>query len=205
MKDSGLTKAEDLDGKKIGFFYGHISTDVLRNLLRKEGIEYEEVNVGFDYSQLVSGKVDAEWAFRVTAGLNLPEKGIDVNVISPADYRINTHGYTIFTTEEMIKEHPETVRKFLKATIKGIGHTLDYPSEAIDILAARSTKLNRDMEYKRLLMYNEVTSNSERYPIGYMDYKMFKETYGRLLEEGVIEREFDVSDAYTTEFLEEIY
>lgn len=205
LKESGITELEQLKGKDIGFFYGHISTDVLHNLLNRYDIEHEEVDVGFDYSQLVAGQIDAEWAFRVTAGLNLPEKGIDVNVISPQDYGINTHGYTIFTTEEMIKERPETVRKFLEATIRGIEYTLNNPSESADILAEKSDKIDRDLEYKRLLMYNEVTSNSKEYPIGYMDYGMFKETYERLAEEGVIGQEFDVSDAFTIQFLEEIH
>ena len=205
LKESGLTELEDLENRKIGFFYGHISTDVLHNLLNKYDIKHEEVDVGFDYSQLITKKIDAEWAFRVTAGLNLPEKGIDVNVISPKDYGINTHGYTVFTTEEMIKKHPETVKKFLQATIKGVETTLEYPSEAADILAKRSDKVDRDLEYKRLLMYNEVTSNSKKFPIGYMDLEMFEETYNRLVDEGIITAEFDIDEAFTTEFLEEIY
>ncbi|MBU0472025.1 MAG: ABC transporter substrate-binding protein [Nanoarchaeota archaeon] len=205
LKDSGLTELEDLENKKIGFFYGHISTDVLHSLLNKYDITHEEVDVGMDYSQLIAKKIDAEWAFRVTAGLNLPEQGIEINTISPADYGINTHGYTIFTTEEMIEKNPEIVKKFLRATIKGIAATLENPEEAIDILAEKDEKVNSDLEYKRLLMYNEVTSNSEEYPIGYMDYEMFKETYDRLVKEGVITEEFDVNDAFTSEFLEEIY
>ena len=53
-------------------------------------------------------------------------------------------------------------------------------------------------------MYNEVTSNSEEYPIGYMDDEMFEEIYDRLVKEGVITNEFDVKTAFTTEFLEGI-
>src|ERR1044071_5538085 len=107
LKSSGITRLEQLQGKKIGFFYGHISTDVLRNLLRKENIQYTEVDVGFDYNQLIARQIDAEWAFTVTAGLDLPARGVEVNVISPADYGILTHGYTILTTEGTINRHPE--------------------------------------------------------------------------------------------------
>ena len=149
LNESGLTKLEDLQNKKIGFFYGHISTDVLHSLLNKYNITREEVDVGFDYSQLIAKKIDAQWAFTVTAGLNLPEKGIQVNVISPKDYGINTHGYTIFTTEKMIKENPEIVERFLRATIRGIKATLENPSEAADILAKKDNKINRNLEYKR--------------------------------------------------------
>ena len=30
-KESGLNQVEQLAGKQVGFYYGHISTDVLRN------------------------------------------------------------------------------------------------------------------------------------------------------------------------------
>ena len=40
---------QQLEDKKIGFFYGHISTDVLHNLLNKYNIDYEEVDVGFTF------------------------------------------------------------------------------------------------------------------------------------------------------------
>ena len=72
LKSSGITKLSQLQAKRIGFNYGHISTDVLHNLLHKNHIRYTEVDVGFDYNQLIAGKVDAEWGFTVTAGFDLP-------------------------------------------------------------------------------------------------------------------------------------
>lgn len=205
LKSSGITKLEQLQGKKIGFFYGHISTDVLRNLLQKNQIKYSEVDVGFDYNQLITGKIDAQWAFTVTAGLELPAKGIDINIISPADYGIVTHGYTIFALDKTIKEKPEYALKFLRATLRGVKDTVENPDEAVQSLLKRDPKLNSDLSLKRLKDYNAVTSNSDEYPPGYMDREMFQSTYDRLVEEKVIEKPFDVSEAYTTEFLEEIY
>jgi NitT/TauT family transport system substrate-binding protein len=204
LKDSGLTTLEDLQNKKIGFFYGHISTDVLRNLLRKENIDYEEVNVGFNYKPLIAGTIDASWAFHTTAGLNLPHQGIEVNTISPKDYGIVTHGHTIFTTDDFIEKNPEIVEKFLRATIKGIKFTTENPHQAILSTLSRDLKINPELEKIRLAEYNKVTSNSKQFPPGYMDYKMFKETYDRLNQEKVLASQFDVNNAFTTEFLNKI-
>jgi len=205
LKSSGLTKLEDLQGKKVGFFYGHISTDVLRNVLRKNNINVEEVDVGFNYNPLIAGQIDAEWAFRTTAGINLPKKGIGINVITPKDYGINTHGYTIFTTEDMIKNNPELVKKFLKATLKGVEYTVNNPDTALEYVLKREVILNKEIERERLEEYNKVTSATKQYPPGYMDKKMFQETYDRLKEEKVLANDFDVSNAFTTKFLDEIY
>jgi ABC-type nitrate/sulfonate/bicarbonate transport system substrate-binding protein len=205
LKSSDITNLEQLNGAKVGFFYGHISTDVLRALFRENNVKITEVDVGFDYNQLINQKIEASWAFTVTAGLELPAKGVDINIISPADYGINTHGYTIFASEELINNEPETVLKFLRASLKGVKFTLENPDVALESLLKRDPKLDKDLNIKRQAAYNSVTSNSTEYPIGYMDYAMFKETYDRLVGEKVITESFDIKNAYTAKFLSEIY
>jgi NitT/TauT family transport system substrate-binding protein len=201
LKSSGITKVGQLQGKKIGFFYGHISTDVLRNLLRLNHIQYTEVDVGFDYNQLIAGRIDAQWAFTVTAGLDLPAKGVAINIISPANYGIITQGYTLFATEKTIAEKPDVVLRFLRATFRGVKYAVEHPEEANATLLSRDPNLDPALSLKRLKAYNAVTSDSNEYPPGYMDNAMFKSTYDRLVQEHVIDKPFDVTEAYTTQFL----
>jgi len=137
--------------------------------------------------------------------LDLPAKGVEVNVISPADYGIVTHGYTIFATDKTIAEKPDVVLKFLRASLKGVKYTVENPEDANKSLLKRDPKLDPALNLKRQLAYNAVTSNSAEFPPGYMDKAMFQSTYDRLVEEKVIEKPFDVTEAYTTKFLEEIY
>lgn len=205
MAKSGITRLQQLQDSKIGFFYGHISTDVLRNLLHRYNIRYQEVDVGFDYNQLITGKIDAQWAFTVTAGLDLPARGIEINFIRPQDYGIVTHGYTIFATEEAIKTRHDMVLRFLRASLRGVKVTVEDPVGANKSLLRRNPELDPELSLKRQKAYNAVTSDSDEFPPGYMDREMFQTTYNRLLEENVIQEQFDVSEAYTTEFLEEIY
>jgi NitT/TauT family transport system substrate-binding protein len=205
LKSSRITKLSQLQGKRIGFNYGHISTDVLHNLLHKNGIRYTEVDVGFDYGQLIAGKIDAEWAFTVTAGFDLPAKGIEINIISPADYGIVTQGYTIFSTDNTAADNADVTLRFLRASLRGVKFTVENPDEANRILIKRDSSLDAALSLKRLKAYNAVTSNSEQYPPGYMNQQMFQSTYDRLTEEHVIEKPFDFHQAYTVHFLEEIY
>src|SRR5438874_10587596 len=205
LKSSGITKLSQLQGKRIGFNYGHISTDVLRNLLRKNNIKYSEVDVGFDYNQLIARKIDAEWAFTVTAGLDLPAKGVEINIISPADYGIVTQGYTIFSTDDTASNKGDLALRLLRATLRGVKFTVENPEEANRIFLKRDPSLDAALSLKRLKAYNAATSNNEQYPPGFMDQQMFRSTYDRLVEEHVIEKPFDFHEAYTTRFLEEIY
>ncbi len=205
LKESGLTKVEHLEGKKIGFFYGHISTDVIRHLLNKYNISYEEVNVGMDFNQLITGKIDAEWAFKTNGPVNLEAMGIETNIISPRAYGISTHGLTVFTTEKMIEEQPEIVEAWLRALFKGLKYMKENPNEALQSVLKRDSQLTLELERKKLDIYIPLLSDSEEYPMGYMDYQMLKETYDRLDEEGLLKEEFDVNEAFTTEFLEKIH
>src|SRR5205085_9091104 len=127
----------------------------------------------------------------VTAGLDLPAKGVPVSIISPADYGIITHGYTIFATDATIQNNPDVVQRFLRATLRGVKYTLEHPEEANKILIKRDTKIDEALSLKRLQMYNAVTSNN---PPGYMDEEMFQATYQRLSEEKVIAKPFDVKE-----------
>ena len=204
-KESGLAKVQQLSARQVGFYYGHISTDVLRNLFRRTNTKVTEVDVGFDYTQFIQGKIDAEWAFTVTAGLDLPAKGIELNFINPADYGIITHGYTIFASDETISKSPDLVRRFLKASLRGVEAAVADPEEATKSLLNRSPELDMELNLKRQRAYNAVTSDSAEFPSGYMDREMFQTTYDRLSEEKVIKKEFDLSEAYTTQFLEEIH
>lgn len=200
LEESGIDTLQELNNTRIGFFYGHISTDVLRSLLNTHHIDYEEVDVGPDYSQLIAGKLEAQWAWRTTAGINLPASGHPINIISPQEYGMTTHGFTFFTTEEMIQSNPEIVEKFLRATLRGVEYTQENPDKALESVLTRNPALDPELERYRLDAYMERVT----LPLGYLDHEMFEETYERLVASGVITQEFDVEDAYTTRFFEAI-
>ena len=204
LDERNIMSPEQLEDSRIGFFYGHISTDVLRNFLRRQGVTYEEFDVGFDYNRLLSGLIDAEWGFRVTAGLDLPANGVAIRMMNPADYGINSHGYTLFATDETIQERPEVVLRFLRATLRGVADTVADPEGANEALLRRASTLDPELSLRRLRLYNEVTSSSDAFPPGYMDRAMFDDTYNRLVDEDVIETPIDVDSTFTTEFLDEL-
>ena len=67
------------------------------------------------------------------------EKGFDVNIVSPSDFGIDFYADTLFTTEKMLKDKPDLVRKFMTATLKGWSDAISAPEDA-----ARTTPLKDD-------------------------------------------------------------
>ncbi len=206
LKNSNIETLDDLNGKKIGFFYGHISTDILHSLFNKYDIDYEEIDVGASYNQLIADQIDAQWTFRTTGIVNLEDKGYELNYISPKEYGINTHGYTIFAKEDTIEDESMMIEAFLRATFKGVEYSIDNPETAVGYLIEIDSNLDYDLELKRWDMYADTIINADTYPkIGYFSEEMLVETYDRLDALNVIENQFDIKESYTTKFIEKIY
>jgi NitT/TauT family transport system substrate-binding protein len=200
--ENNITSIYDLEGAKVGFFYGHISTDILRNTFRKAGVNITEVSTnGYNYNAFVIGDVQAQYGWKGFSEIYFEAQGINATFLQTEDYGVKSHGYTLFTTEEYIAENPKTVGKVVRAIQKGLAYSVEHPEEGIrELVFSRNNKIQQDAELQRLVNGINPTISSE--PYGYMDHQMFQETYDRLLEEDVLEKEFDVQTVFTTEFLE---
>ena len=203
LKKSGITQLDQLQGKKVGFFYGHISTDILHMLFAKNKINVKEVDVGFDYSQLLSGNLAAEWAFRTTAGVSLPARGVELNTINPADYGIQTQGHTIFTTERMIHEHPDIVTRFLAAVLDATAYSLTHVDEGVASMIKRDPTMQPSVAEKQIVLYNETIRANSR--IGWIASEDMERTKQQMVDVSLLPPSFDVSAAYTTRFLDQYY
>lgn len=202
-QDSDLKELDDINGKEVGFFYGHISTDILRALFIKENIIIEEVDVGFNYNLFIADRLPAQWAFRTTAGLTLPKNGIPLNYISPADYGIETHGHTIITNDKMINEKPETVLSFLKALAEATEYSIKNKIETINAIISRDENFTSELASAQLEIYNTTIRNNKN--ILWIDEEMLLNTKERLIELGLITDKIKISNCIDKSFIELIY
>lgn len=188
-----------MQNKSVGFFYGHISTDILRMLFKKNNIKVNEVDVGFDYGSLITGSIDAQWAFRSTAGITLPAKGIEVNVISPADYGIRTNGHMIIVNDSLLKNNPGLVQRFTDALVEAINFALSNEDEAIAATIARDPNFSYDIGKKQLSIYNNAILRNK--PIGWIHEEDMQIASKQMIEAGLISEYFDANSAFTNRFL----
>ncbi|MCI5145626.1 MAG: hypothetical protein D3923_08860 [Candidatus Electrothrix sp. AR3] len=201
LKESGITTLPQLEGKKVGFFIGHISTDIIHMLLTKEGITVDELDVGFDYGQLLTGKIDAQWAFRSTAGVTLPAKGIALNIISPADYGISTQGHMVIANEALVNDKPDLVQRFTNAVLEGLQYSVDYPNEAVLATMQRDPQFKAEIGEEQMKINIAAVKNNNR--LGWIDQKDMEKTKAQLLSVNLLSEDFVVANAFTTAFLEQ--
>ena len=187
--------------KNYGTFGGILGglTDILHMLFAKESVKVQEVDVGFDYGPFLAGKLDAQWAFRTTAGISLPAKGIQLNVISPADYGIVTQGHMMITSEAMIRDRPDVVQRFTMAVVESLAYSVDHPQEAVASTIARDPKFSPEVGGKQLAVY--IPAIMRNRPLGWIDMADMERTKSQMVSVGLLPADFDVAPSFTTRFL----
>jgi NitT/TauT family transport system substrate-binding protein len=199
LKKSNMTRPQDLNGKKIGFFFGHISTDVLRAFLQEQHITYESVDVGFNYGPLISGQLDAEWAFRTTGVLTLTGQGVNLNVIDPSAYGVVTQGHVIITSEKLIHDRPALVASFVDSIREACARGIAKPEDFIQATAKRAPALPAKLLSEQVRIYNAAISRNSKF--GVMDPAVLAGDARRQQAAGILSKDLDVQAGFTNEFV----
>jgi NitT/TauT family transport system substrate-binding protein len=127
------------------------------------------------------------------------QEKIDHAELLVADAGYNPYSQGLFTSERMIQENPDLVRKVVAAVQKGWEKFLQNPSAA----RALVLKTNKDME-KGPFDYAWKTIKNGDYlgtPIGAMTAERWQTVHDQLEEAGVLEKDVDPNEVWTDEFM----
>jgi NitT/TauT family transport system substrate-binding protein len=183
-KSRGVTKPKDLEGKKLGAPAPDGAYAQWPIFVQANGIDASKVtieNVGFPVREpmLAAGQVDAITGFSFSSFINLKDKGVpvdDIVVMLMADYGVNLYGNAIIVNPKFAAEHPDAVKAFLKAFVKGLKDTVASPSTAVDSVLKRNDIAKKPTELERLNMAirdNIVTSEVKANGYGGIDEARF--------------------------------
>jgi NitT/TauT family transport system substrate-binding protein len=202
LAKSGIKVPTDYVGKNIGVKIGGNEELIYRAVLAKAGVDkarLNEIPVKFDITPLLAGAVDVWPGYLINEVLAAKEKGFDVNVVSPPDYGIDLYADTLFTTEKMLKEKPDVVRKFVTATLKGWSSAMATPEEAAQITVKYGTKLTYDHELA-MMKASLPLLQPDAQPVGWMDAANWSATQKLLVDAGFQKSPVDIAGAFTVEF-----
>jgi NitT/TauT family transport system substrate-binding protein len=159
-KSRGVVKPKDLEGKKLGApapdgAYAQWKIFVQANDIDASKVTIE--NVGFPVREpmLAAGQVDAITGFSFSSYINLKDRGVpadDITVMLMADYGLQLYGNTVIVNPKFAAENPETVKKFIRALIRGIKETVKDPASSVDSIIKRNDVAKKPVELERLQM-----------------------------------------------------
>ncbi|WP_309122220.1 ABC transporter substrate-binding protein [Paenibacillus sp.] len=204
LKESGITKVEDLVGQKAGVKLGGNEELTFRAMVESAGVDaksIEEMPIKFDLSPLLSGQVKVWPGYVINEVLAVEELGHEVNIIRPGDYGINFYADTLFTTQALIEKDPELVKGFVQASMKGWAYALENPEEAAQFGLEYADNLTLEHEVN-MMKASVPLLQPDNLPLGKMDEAAWSTLQESLMGLGFQKAEQAMEDVFTNEFLE---
>ncbi|MHC1704021.1 MAG: ABC transporter substrate-binding protein [Tenuifilaceae bacterium] len=137
--NSNINTPKDFINKKIEINKDESGIEIMAMLL-KEGVSSDQINAiesTFSLNNLLSNKIDALEIYTSNEPFFLTKFGIPFRLIYPRNYGINFYSDCLFTTRDEIEKHPERVKKFRQASLKGWKYALTHQEEVANIIQSK--------------------------------------------------------------------
>jgi diguanylate cyclase (GGDEF)-like protein/PAS domain S-box-containing protein len=170
-------------------------SDELLAYLKQEGIPLNRLKLiehSFNTRDLIDGKVEAISAYVTQEPFDLKKSGFSYQTYTPRSAGIDFYGDNLFTTESELKNHPERVRAFRQASLRGWQYAMEHPEEIADLL----TRLYPDRHPRAFYLFEADRMvdllRADLIEIGYMHpgrWRHIADTYAEL---GLLPSEFSL-------------
>ncbi|HEY5973661.1 MAG TPA: ABC transporter substrate-binding protein [Geobacteraceae bacterium] len=138
-RDQHLSRPGDLVGHTIMLVPGQGQVE-LQALFRLQELPFDKLRVvkhSWDIEDLLAGRVDAMSAYKTDHFQALTRPGVtQPGIIRPMDYGIDFYGDTLITSEHELKEHPQRVAAFRRASLRGWEYAFAHEDELINAILA---------------------------------------------------------------------
>jgi NitT/TauT family transport system substrate-binding protein len=213
LAEKNITRPQDLIGKTVGIDLNSATGIAYRALLASQNIPFEDVNTvprtSADSSQLLNGDVDVLDGFVTNQPIILRREGYDINLILASDYGISVYSNAIFTTEDMIANHPDVIETFLRASFDGFSTALDDPQKATEIAKpylaityGQDFDIQNEVDVMRASVPLIRPADSQ---VGMMTADAWQVTQQILLDQGLLSAPLNIEATYNLTFLGKIY
>jgi NitT/TauT family transport system substrate-binding protein len=206
-EDSGIEKPADLKGKTITTMsYQDTTFYALLGMMASAGLTQNDVNVqqvgpvGV-WQFVAEGKAQGmagvpDWIPPVMAA------GVKVKII-PAETYFPSMAQAIATSDDMIKQKPEMIRKVVHAALRGMKDIMDNPDKAADDFVSFVPEWQGPKAQGVHYAFNMYAKDV--YPgqkvLGEMNVERLTKLQDFYLEKGFIQKKTPVDELYTNEFV----
>lgn len=144
VSHSPLNGISSLQHKEIAV-WNHLTDELLNQISGKYGLDVKWIRFNSGINLFLSKAVDICMVGSYNEFPQLEEYGMQID--STHVMRFANHGYNLpedglYVTEEFYNKHPETVKKLVRACIRGWNWTYDHRDEAIDIVMEQVQRYN---------------------------------------------------------------
>jgi NitT/TauT family transport system substrate-binding protein len=211
-KGNGINTPKDLEGRVIGAPLTTGGRTMFPAFAKANGIDqskitWDTIGIQLQDSQFAQGKFDAIAGFATTSLPNLMQLGISrdkLTVFNFVDYGVDLYGTGLIVREEFTKSNPEVVRKFLRATMRGMKAMMADKVAAIESLKKRDPLLDTKIEVDRLNMMIEMalkTPTVEKFGVSHVEEARLQRYIDTIASVSQLTRIPKPAEVYTDQFL----
>lgn len=206
--EKNIKTPKDFENKIYGGWGSESEKAVINSVMKKNGADYEKVTIADigqdDFFTATTNSVDFAWIYEGWDAVSAKLKDFDLNFIPIRDFDERLDYYTplIITNEALIKDNPELVKKFMKATTEGYQFAIDNPEDAAKILVKNAPEIDEELAIEsQKFLASKYKDDAKRW--GEMKEEVWNNYTAFLKEYKLIEKDMKAEDAYTNEFLPE--
>ena len=207
-KESGVTTFAGLKGKKIGVLAFQDTTyynllGVLKSAgLGKDDASIQAVGPAGVVQLMISGSLDAisavpEWTAAIQAA-GVAVETFDIETVFPATAQ------AIIASDKTIKDKPDMVRRFVRATLKGLREVIADPAAASKVyVAAVPQHAGKEAFIEGIMRrYGElVYKTTSPADLGKFDERRLAGVQKFYVDNGIVQKAVPIKDTYTNEFI----
>ena len=165
--------------------------------LKNEGIPTDRIKKlqhSYDIQDLINGNVQAISAYSIHQPYYLDRANFTYQTYTPRSAGIDFYGDNLYTSEQQIKKHPERVKAFRAASLRGWQYAMEHPEEVTSMILAKYTQKHPRQYLLFQAKQMATLMHPELIEIGYMNpgrWRHIADTYAGI---GMLPQDFPLDD-----------
>lgn len=210
LEKHGIRKPKDLEGKSIGGPKGAGARELLPAFAALHGIDASKVTFvdmppDAMVPAVISGRVHCASNFiteRPTYQRAAAQVGQKITGIVYSEWGLDLHANSIVATDQMIKERPDVIRRFLRATVRGWLAGIERPDEAVRMFMKSFPESNPELlrDHWAIAVDHMLTPPAYENGLGWIDPAKKKRTVDVYTKYIPLPREVSLDEVMTNEF-----
>jgi NitT/TauT family transport system substrate-binding protein len=207
LKGSGIEKPKDLEGRRIANPAGGAIPKLFPAYAKATSIDESKINWVVASSEslpglLALGRVDAIGQFTVgEPRLKKDAAPKELMELTYSDAGLDFYSNGITASEATLKDNPDLVRRFVRATLKGLRDAMENPVEAAKIMQKAHRELDIEIAEGELLKVRELATIPGS-KLGRIDARRAQATIEVVKSAFSIKNQVAVEDVFDTRFVE---
>lgn len=201
-KDSPVHSFPDLNGHTVAVKPGSTWFEYL--VKRYQLDKVVQIPATYSVANFVADPKYIQQCFPTSEPFFARQAGIETRVLLISDAGYSPYR-VLFTTQDFVAAHPETVAKFVRASLRGWRDYMNDPAAAHAVIAKLNPALNPEwmhFSWQALHDGHFVTGNdASGAQLGEMTPERWNTMYTQLFDLKMIAKPFDPATAYTLQFV----